>query len=196
MKIITTYPNLNPAWLLTGKGDMLLSNMHIERENWIVSDEKFHSATHSHEELLRVGVRIDEVCWHYGTTHKALSQSVGISLSRLEKIIAGEQPAPKELLEKIARQFPGLDLGWLFCGWGRMFTQEPWHIRDLAQYAIDKDVARYKEQKRLEEIENDIMTSRDEEQSEKEIDEQVAQYEKENPDLFTQPKVRKPKKNT
>ena len=118
MKIITAYPNLNPIWLLTGKGDMLLSNMHIERENLITSDEKFHSAPHSYEELLRVGTRIDEVCWQYGTTHKALSENVGVTLSRLEKIIAGEEPAPKELLEKIARLFPGLDLGWLFCGGG------------------------------------------------------------------------------
>jgi hypothetical protein len=124
VKILTAYPYLNPIWLLTGKGDMLCFNAHMERENWITSDEKFHSVNHSHEELLRVGTRIDEVCWQYGTSYKALSRSVGISLSKLEKIIAGEQPAPKELLEKIAKQFPGLDLGWLFCGWGRMFTDD------------------------------------------------------------------------
>jgi hypothetical protein len=149
IKILEAYPKLNPVWLLTGKGDMLCFDAHMERENWITSDEKFYSANHSHEELLRVGARIDEVCWQYGTSYKALSKSVGISLSKLEKIIAGKQPAPKELLEKIAQQFPGLDLGWLFCGLGRMFTKEPWS-RDPVQEALDRDIELHKEHLKIE----------------------------------------------
>jgi hypothetical protein len=196
IKILEAYSNLNPVWLLTGKGDMLLSDMHLVRENWITSDVKFHSINHSHEELLRVGTRIDEVCWQYGTTYKTLSQSVGISLSRLEKIIAGEQPAPKELLEKMVQRFPGLDLGWLFCGWGRMFTQEAWRTRYLAQDAIDEDIERYKEQlKKAQEVEEQEVAIAQSEQEER-LQEQVAQMEKDCPHMLTQPKVRKPKKNT
>jgi hypothetical protein len=95
----------------------------------------------------------------------------------LEKIIAGEQPAPIELLKKIAQQFPGLDLGWLFCGWGRMFTQEPWGTRNPVDEAIDRDVARYKERRKMEQWLLEESQGEDEKRLQKQADEWLQKQE-------------------
>jgi uncharacterized protein (DUF433 family) len=121
-KILTTYPDLNPAWLLTGKGDMLLAHTHSARENWIDSGIDFSTARHSFTDLLQVGVRIDEICYAYGITHEQLAKATGFGDNELAQIVSGNKPAPLGLLQKIEAIFVSLSHAWLYCGKGSMHT--------------------------------------------------------------------------
>jgi transcriptional regulator with XRE-family HTH domain len=122
IKILEAYSNLNPVWLLTGKGDMLLFDTRSEEENWIVYNAPFHSCRHSDRDLLRVGVRIDEICYSYGITHEQLAEKVAFDSNELAQIISGSKPAPVELLQKIEQLCLNISSAWLYSGKGSMHT--------------------------------------------------------------------------
>jgi transcriptional regulator with XRE-family HTH domain len=193
VKFTTNYPNINLVWLLTGDGDMLLSNTRAERENWIISNNDFSTARYSYKDLLRVGARIDEICYNYGVTHEQLAKAIGFDYHELTQIINGNKPAPVELLQKIGKFCPDLNPVWLYCGHGSMHTRN-WYD-DPVQEALDRDIAQHEQEIAQEaldrEIENDLMRSRQEER----LQEMITQYEKSSQHQPSQTKVEKPKKN-
>jgi transcriptional regulator with XRE-family HTH domain len=141
VKFITNYTNINPTWLLTGDGDMLLSDTRPERENWIVSDVNFFTDRYSQQDLLRVGARIDEICHVHDITHEQLAKKIGFDYNELAQIISGNQPAPEKLLQKIAKLFHHLSHTWLYCGKGSMHT---WH-NDAVPNIFDKAISEEQE---------------------------------------------------
>jgi hypothetical protein len=126
IKILEAYPMLNPVWLLTGKGDMLLSDTGsgseiltgkcgAEPENWIAYTDAFSFARYRY-----VSVRIGEICYNYGVTHEQLSKRTGVDYGMLTEVINGKKPAPVLLLQQIEKLFPNLNSIWLYCGEGSM----------------------------------------------------------------------------
>jgi DNA-binding Xre family transcriptional regulator len=191
VKFITNYPCVNLVWLLTGKGDMLLSDTRSEPENWIVYKDTFSSVRYTSKDLLRVGVRIDEICHNYGITHEQLTEKIGFDYRVLPQIINGKRPAPVILLQEIEKLCPNLNPTWLYCGKGSMhaidYTSEEYMIEQSyrdnvdAMGAIERDYEQHlTECIAAEELEQK-MWEEDEERLQKQVEEWMLQQERENP---------------
>jgi transcriptional regulator with XRE-family HTH domain len=185
-KFITNYTNVNLVWLLTGDGDMLLSDTRLERENWISAIINYRSTRYGDKDLLRVGVRIDEICYHYGVTYKQLSQKTGFDYNELMQIINGNEPAPIELLQKIEKLCPSLSSAWMYSGKGSMDTMDV----DLEEWYREM-YEEQREQREQREREEMILDPLDDEPSEEELE----QYEKTKQPIAGLGRSEKPKKN-
>jgi transcriptional regulator with XRE-family HTH domain len=198
VKFIANYPNVNLIWLLTGDGDMLLSNTRPEPENWIASGIDYSTARYSHKDLLRVGARIDEICYAYGITHKQLAIKTRFDYNELKQIINGSRPAPLELLQKIGELFENLSIAWLYCGKGSMLTidiDDDTYYDTSADDAIDRYAEQYlKDYKKKKKLEQKWGTDdpeyikllkerwkEDKERTQKQVEEWLQQTEEQNP---------------
>ena len=124
--ILRVYKEINPEWLLTGKGSMLKEDKDIsilEKPNNIRYNRTHKSIKHSNNALLRIGLRLDEIIKWAKINFQTLANKLGIDYLELMKIVNGEKAAPESLLNKIGQLFPSLNPVWLHTGKGSMLKE-------------------------------------------------------------------------
>ena len=118
--ILSEIEDLNPLWLLTGRGEMLIDAPHLEPANWMYNDkEKYESKKHSYISLLRAGLRIDEVSNIKRYSNKELSNILGVDYDILLEYIAGNTPTPISILETIIKKIPDINPIWILTGFDK-----------------------------------------------------------------------------
>lgn len=119
--LYTKCEGLNAEWLLTGNGEMLKdkSNSHLEKENWIINDSAiYESDKHSYESLLRIGLRLDEICSKENMNYDELAYKLNVDKILLMEYIAGIKAVPISFINNISFHFPHISRGWLYLGYG------------------------------------------------------------------------------
>ncbi|MDY3522013.1 hypothetical protein PG614_10265 [Riemerella anatipestifer] len=124
-KIVSKYPEINPEWLLTGRGEMLKEISHLEPPNWYEYDlgDNYVSKVHSEEALERVGLRIAEICNKLGMDFDKFAKFIGVDSMFLMEVISANRKTPLSLLDNIMNKVPLLKPTWVFTGKGEMFKQ-------------------------------------------------------------------------
>ena len=114
--ILHIYPDINPEWLLTGKGPMLRDNL-IEPDNWI----EWHKPSHqSNFRLDKSGLRLSEVVKQKKIELHELKNLLKTDDS-FYKMVSGEIPVSEVVLDKILELYPDISEKWLYTGHGDMF---------------------------------------------------------------------------
>ncbi len=93
----------------------------LEPENWIVSENTYTSQYHDATALKRVGLRIDEICNIKNIQQQFLAENIGLDYKKLVNIIAGNEPAPEQLLLKILATYADINPCWLCLGVGKPY---------------------------------------------------------------------------
>lgn len=122
-RISIQYPDLNQIWLLTGEGEMI-RHPHLEKPNNIVSKATY-DGIHDEDELLRVGLRIDEVMKIKGIdSDTKFAEIIDTDYEALMQVKDGNTPASDVLLLKIYKTFPDINPVWLSTGIGTPHIQQ------------------------------------------------------------------------
>lgn len=144
-KILTTFPNTNPDWLILGKGNSVRSNNPaLEKVNWIVPNEisRFKTDKLDEEGLLRVGLRILIICENYNLQIHELSKL--LDDDNVVYYIKGTIPVPEDTLDLILTKFPEISEKWLYTSFGPLKKKNEDQI--LKDYiSTQKQLIEYKE---------------------------------------------------
>ena len=141
--IINTYPDINLEWLVLGKGKMICPRTpHLEKPNNIVSKATY-DGIHGEDELLCVGLRIDEVMKIKGIdSDTKFAEIIDTDYEALMQVKDGNTPAADVLLLKIYKTFPDINPVWLSTGIGTPHIQQllPINIEHrLAEQIAEKE---------------------------------------------------------
>lgn len=110
-KILENNKDINPVWLLLGKGEMIIGS-HVETGN-----EK----TEEHEELTDAQ-RLQKVIDWSGLNTNKLSKQLGYNTSQtLYHITTGGRSLNSAVASKVCDFFPEISFEWLYRGEGNMF---------------------------------------------------------------------------
>lgn len=123
--IFACFNDLNPVWLITGKGEMLKDDSHLEQKNWIVNDlDKYESQKYDYNSLQRIGLRLDEICIQEEITNDLMAKKLSVNYTLFMEYIAGVKSVPCSLLDKLSHLFPHLNKSWLYLGYGTIIGEE------------------------------------------------------------------------
>ncbi len=144
-KILTMFPNTNPDWLILGKGCKVRSdNPALENVNWISPNVKKRHVSEQFDEnaLLRVGLRIYEVCKHFNITMQELGDLVDDE--NISDYVSGNIPVPEKVLDKIIKHFD-ISEKWLYTSYGELAPDDS--SKKLKQFLYDtqKRLVEYQE---------------------------------------------------
>ncbi|MBC6997413.1 helix-turn-helix transcriptional regulator [Cytophaga sp. FL35] len=118
-KILDSYPQINPIWLLTGNGDMLVNKN---------TPEGFNS--------LKKSSICDRVRMIYDfkgfQQYSQFSKVTGILEQTVSNYLKGKQKPDAEKMEIIIRAFPEIDERWFLTGQGEMLKSKDKKISDLS----------------------------------------------------------------
>ncbi|WP_246118438.1 S24 family peptidase [Apibacter muscae] len=96
-KILRTYPEMNPEWLLTGKGEMLKDSYPI---------------------------RLQKIIDHTGLSVERFRKTIDSPQLLFDDVLAGKYKLANKTLTKIAENYPEFNLDWLLTGQGEMLKKE------------------------------------------------------------------------
>ena len=114
--------------------DFLENKYLLEPKNWIIDDlSRYGSSTHDIPPMNRIGLRLDEICRVRNISHQDLAKLLKFDYSNLLPIIAGNEPIPASLLEKIMKIMPEIKPLWLILGYGAMVDSKGEEIKRLKQ---------------------------------------------------------------
>lgn len=118
-KILRTYPQINPIWLLTGNGDMLINNNKPEALN-----------------LSKKSSICDRVRMIYDfkgfQQYSQFAKVTGLLDQTASNYIKGKQKPDAEKMEIIITAFPEIDERWFLTGQGEMLKSKNKKTSDLS----------------------------------------------------------------
>lgn len=158
--IIAKCDGIDANWLLTGKGSMLKENSealgekesdsHLEKINWIIYDVKgsYSSEKHSETSLMRIALRIDQICINENISIDDLANSLNIKPVTLYEYVAANFPIPFSIIERIEQLYPHINKKWLYTGVGDYYNNEALILKAHLKEKEEKEIL-YKENKVL-----------------------------------------------
>ena len=144
-KLLEIYPEINSEWLITGKGEMFISN---ENNNSEIAETR---ADYNVE--TNINKRIEELLKITGLSAQEFAKKTETTKSIIYHIISGRNNPSYDYIYKIIDTFK-INADWLITGKGEAFndTKSPLTMSD---YEISKIPTLKELQKKLEESEQD-----------------------------------------
>ena len=99
--------------------EFLYGEYFLEPKNWIVDDlSRYESSKHNTTSLERIGLRLDELCRVKNISYQDFAKLINVDYIELLAFIAGNNPIPASILEKIMEKIPEIRPLWLILGYG------------------------------------------------------------------------------
>lgn len=133
IKILKTYPELSPEWLLLGKGEMLKSEINSNSIEEYQTPERYKKGPYKNTcatENLSVQERLDIFIKSKGLGRYQFEMKVGLPQSYVANVRQAPHP---EKVKLISDAFPDLSIEWLITGKGEMIKQDISIYRQLVE---------------------------------------------------------------
>lgn len=137
IKILTTFPELSPDWLLLGKGEMLRSNDSSEKTPTIeVEETEQELPKKRYTDDMSVQERLELYIKSKGLGNYQFEMKVGLSQGYVKGVRNCLHP---EKIKRIANVFPDLNIEWMIIGRGEMIVNKPNKLYENEIYRLLKE---------------------------------------------------------